>query len=84
MQVNLLDITKNWQAFEADASITYLIQNRGYDVLVALEADSLPNATDEGVMVEPYQVVEYKKGSQNLYLRAFNQSCSVNVSIKEE
>lgn len=84
MQVEYRNITKNWVAFNAEGGVRYLIQNRGYDSLIALEADALPENTAEGVMVQPYKTIEYEKGDQTLYFRAFNQSCGINISTIED
>lgn len=82
MQVAFVHLTKNWSQFEnADPDAYYVIQNRGADVLVALEANDTPEITaKDGVLVKPYQSILYKKGEQNLYLRAFELSCSINIS----
>lgn len=64
-----------------DGDTTYYIQNRGADVLLLLEADDTPadNETD-GVLVKPFEVVSFKEGDQYLYMRAYNSSCTINVS----
>ena len=88
-QVNFQGLTKEWTSFATivgtvDADKTYQIQNRGYDNLVALEAGSAPTAsTQAGVLVLPNNTVIYKKGTQDLYLRAFNVSCAINVSSED-
>lgn len=78
-------LTQEWTDFgdivTVDDGTTYYIQNRGSDTLVALESASTPDADNqEGVMILPYQFAVYEKGSENLYLRAFNKSCAVNIS----
>lgn len=88
MQVEFETLTNEWTALSdiitVSGSTTYLIQNRGADTLVLLEADSEPQATDsEGVLVLPYQTAQYKKGTQDLYLKAFNRGCSINISAEE-
>lgn len=88
-QIEFTGLTRNWKPFATivgtvDADTTYHIQNRGFDTLVLLEADSEPtDATYAGVLVLPNCVAIYKKGTQNLYCRAFNQSCSINVTSEE-
>lgn len=87
-QIDFVKLTKAWTPF-ADIVGTvgtkeYIIQNRGYDTLVALEADSTPDADNqEGVLILPNDCGVYVKGSQNLYLRAFNVGCSINVTEGE-
>lgn len=63
-----------------EADKLYFIQNRGPDKLLALESSTEPEETDEGILVEPYVVLEYKAGVDNLYLRAFDKSLSINIS----
>lgn len=89
MQIDFVTLTRAWTAFsdlvetvEEDAE--YIIQNRGNNTLVALEADTLPeDDTQSGVLITAYDEAVYVKGSQNLYLRAFNQNCSINISKGE-
>lgn len=84
MQISLVQLTHEWKPFsdivtpEDDA--VYYIQNRGADTLVALESSSEPSETDAGSMVLPYKECKYVKGSQDLYLRAFNEGCEINVT----
>lgn len=88
-QVDFQGLTKEWTSFASivgtvGATTQYQIQNRGADALVALESSSEPTAdTQAGVMVLPNNIVVYKKGTQDLYLRAFNSSCSVNVTSED-
>ena len=87
-QIDFVQLTKAWTPFAEIVGTVgtkeYIIQNRGYDTLVALEADSTPAANNqEGVLILPNDCGVYVKGSQNLYLRAFNQSCSINVTEGE-
>lgn len=83
------NLTKTWRSFAdivgtVDADAEYLIQNRGADALVALEAESTPAADNPaGTMIYPSDIGVYKKGEQNLYLRAFDKNCSINVSVGE-
>ena len=62
-----------------DADKTYYIQNRGADLLVACESASTP-LDGGGILVRPYRILKYKKGTGNLYLRAFTNTCSINIS----
>lgn len=80
-------LTKEWVALgdliTVDDDATYYIQNRGPDVLVALEASSAPASDNEGGdFVLPNVQAEYIKGTQNLYLRAFHNNCSINITKK--
>ena len=80
-------LTTEWVAFDdlitVDADATYYIQNRGSDVLVALESSSAPSSDNEGGdFVLPNVQAEYVKGTQNLYLRACYNNCSINITKK--
>lgn len=83
------NLTKDWVAFSTiigtvGANINYQIQNRGADTLVLLESSDTPSDdTQSGVMLLPYATCIYKKGTQDLYLKAFNQNCSVNITSEE-
>ena len=84
-QVDFSNLTYEWTALSdiitVENDVTYYIQNRGADTLVALESSSEPSENAQGgTMILPYKVAEYKKGSQDLYLRALNRSCAVNIS----
>lgn len=87
-QIDFVKLTKAWKPFAdivADIGTKeYIIQNRGYDTLVALEADSTPTDNNQaGVLILPNDCAVYVKGEQNLYLRAFNKNCSINVTEGE-
>lgn len=78
-------LTTEWVSLSdiitVDASTTYYIQNRGANVLIAVEPDSEPSDDDtDGVLVQPYKILKYKKGTNDLYLRAFANMCSINIS----
>ena len=85
-QIKLEKLTKAWVAFSEIVGTVgnkeYVIQNRGgSDALVALEADSIPAADNQaGVIIQPNDIAVYVKGEQNLYLRAFNSGCTINVT----
>lgn len=64
------------------ANKKYYIQNRGPNYLLSLESDSLPNSLD-GTIVLPYKVLEYTQGEGNLYLRAFSNNCSINITSQD-
>lgn len=78
------DITNEWIALSelitVDSDATYRIQNRGPDMLVALESSDTPDDTQEGDLILPYIQAIYKKGSQDLYLRAFDNICGINIT----
>jgi hypothetical protein len=80
-------LTKEWVALgdliTVESDTTYYIQNRGPDVLVALQASGQPEAdNDGGDLVLPNVQAEYIKGTQDLYLRAFHNNCSINITKK--
>lgn len=83
------NLTKEWTSFAeivgtVDATAEYIIQNRGTDVLVALEATSTPEQDNQaGVLIYPTDIAVYIKGEQNLYLRSFNNNCSINITKGE-
>lgn len=88
MQIDFGNITAEWMPFSdivtPEPGVVYRIQNRGPDVLVLLEASSLPSADAEGGdLVHPYLQAIYEKGEQNLYLKALNNECSVNITAGE-
>ena len=81
-----LFLKKEWTAFEdietPTQDKTYYIQNRGPETLIACEGDSEPT-THEGIYVPIYKVLKYVKGSQNLYLRAKSDICTINISDED-
>ena len=76
-------LTTEWGALSdiitVDSSKTYYIQNRGADVLLAVESASEPTSLD-GVLVKPYEVLKYQEGTDPLYLKAYNSNCSINIT----
>lgn len=85
MQEKFQALTNEWVALSSlitvDSSADYRIQNRGADVLVALESTGAPSEDNEdGTLIPPLAQAFYKKGDQDLYLRAFNRSCSINIT----
>lgn len=85
MQIKFENITTEWVALSdiitVSEDVTYFIQNRGYDILVALESSSEPSDdTEGGVLISPYIQAIYKKDEQELYLRAFSNTCSLNIT----
>ena len=83
------NLTRAWTSFAdivgtVDSSKTYQIQNRGYDTLVALESTGEPAVDNQaGDLILANHTALYKKGTQDLYLRAFNQNCSINITSYE-
>lgn len=81
-QIELVELTNEWKAFSdivtpAD-NTDYYIQNR-FGTMLACEGASEPT-TEEGVILKPYKTLKYKKGTQNLYLKAIGNKCTINVS----
>jgi hypothetical protein len=90
-QDDFKQMTKTWVAFPTlvdnfNASKSYQVQNMGVDVLVALEVASAPAANAQGGnQVYPGEVWTYEpEANKTMYFRAFNQSCSVNITSKGE
>ena len=88
-QVNFEGLTKEWKPFneivpEFSRSKTYQVQNKGADVLIGLEVAETPSAKNPaGNSVVPNEVWTYEPEADTmLYLRAFNSSCSVNITSK--
>lgn len=87
MQISLTKLTNEWVTFQSilgtsvDAEATYSIQNRGaeWQPFLACEASSAPTDT-AGMIVQPFSTLIYKKGEQTLYLRALNDSTTVNIA----
>ena len=64
---------------------TYYIQNRGPDMLLTLEPDSEPSESeDAGDVWLPHERVTYEVGTNDLYVRALNSTCSINISVKDD
>ena len=64
-----------------DEDANYYIQNRGADILLAQEAGEAPQADNvNGTLIKPYEVAKYKANGGDLYLRAYNSNCSVNIT----
>lgn len=82
-QEGFVKLKENWVAF-ADivtptADTLYFIQNRGYGYLLAQESASAPTKL-EGVIIPPYKVLKYIKGTDNLYIRSLKGTCSANIT----
>ena len=84
-QVGFEHLTEDWTPFtDIETPVDdqlYFIQNRGPGLLLAQESAAEPT-TEDGVIVEPYKVLKYIKGTDTLYLRAFKGVCSVNVTTE--
>lgn len=65
-----------------DGDTTYHIQNRGGDDLLLCEGADEPSIPD-GVVAKPYKSVEYKKGTDDLYLKANSTGCYINITSEE-
>ena len=82
-QIAFERLTDEWVTLSSLITVendkTYYIQNRGASVLIACESDSEPS-DDDGVLILPYKTLEYKVGDQDLYLKSFTGTCSINIS----
>lgn len=88
MQIDFNQLTNQWVALKdlitVQAGVTYCIQNRGADPMIAQESATAPASDNmDGTMVYPADIAVYIKGSTDLYLRAFNSSCSINITEVE-
>ena len=81
-QVDVKKLENEWIPFSSIvipvSDRLYYIQNRGPNIMLACEGNSMPIKND-GLMVKPNQVLKYKVGSQNLYLKS-ESGCLANVS----
>lgn len=78
-------LTNEWVALSdkitVDEEANYYIQNRGADILLAQEAGEAPTADNvNGTLIKPYEQAKYKANGGDLYLRAYNSNCSVNIT----
>lgn len=87
MQEEFIQLENEWVDIEDIATIQaddmYYIQNRGPDRLIALESETEPTDEQDGVIILPYVQAVYRKGEQKLYLRAFSNLCSINITKAE-
>lgn len=83
MQIEFSILDTEWKPLSnfvvVEDDVTYRIQNRGADFLLALEAASTPSDSVAGVLIPPYSVLYFKRGTQDLYLRAFSSKCEANI-----
>lgn len=88
-QVGFSKLINEWVALSdiitVNSGITYRIQNRSSDNVIALESSSEPSDDNrEGNVILPGKIGEYKQGSQNLYLKATSFSpCEINITSEE-
>ena len=78
-------LTNEWVTLSdkitVDEDANYYIQNRGADILLAQEAGETPQADNvNGTLIKPYEQAKYKANGGDLYLRAYNSNCSVNIT----
>ena len=82
-------LTSEWVALSdkitVDEDANYYIQNRGADILLAQEAGEAPQADNvNGTLIKPYEQAKYKANGGDLYLRAYNSNCSVNITSDKQ
>ena len=82
-QVTKATLTTDWTALSdvmtVEENVSYYIQNRSPYNIIACESSSEPT-TEEGILVLPYRVLFYEKGTQNLYLRTLENTALINIS----
>ena len=82
-QEGLSELSGEWVALSdiitVDDDGTYYIQNRGSDILLAQESASEPTDSN-GVLVKPFEVLKYQKGTGSLYLKAYTEVCTINIT----
>ena len=85
-QIALKELTEEWVAFTdittPQNNKNYYIQNRGPQNVIALESASEPE-TKDGVLIPPYVQYTYQKGDQTLYLRAYSNNATVNITKED-
>lgn len=88
-QVNFEGLTKEWVPFDEivpdfSRSKVYQVQNIGADKLIGLEVSEEPASDNPaGNPVLPNEVWTYEpEAGTMLYLRAFSNTCSVNITSK--
>jgi len=74
MHIKDTKLPSTWTAFstlvdEVEANAEYIITNSSPDTIYALESTGDPDKTYIGVPVNPGNFIDYKKGTQDLYLR---------------
>lgn len=82
-QEGLRELSGEWVALSdiitVDESKTYYIQNRGSNMLLACEGGEKPTEST-GVLVKPFEVLKYQKGTDTLYLKAYTEVCTINIT----
>lgn len=78
--VKFTDIIGN----NVDETLTYFIQNNGGNTIICLDSATPPNVKDnEGIVLFPNTIAEYKKGEGELYLKAIgyeNSNSTISIS----
>lgn len=88
MQKDFQSITTEWvdinDIITVEDDVNYYIQNRGPATLIGQESATKPeDDNQEGILITPYKIAQYKKGTNNLYLRSFDRECSINITSEE-
>lgn len=88
-QLGFFKLSNEWTALSdlitVGNDVTYYIQNRGTDNIIALQSTSEPTGEERGGnLIPPEKAAEYKKGTQDLYLKAssFTQ-CEINITSED-
>lgn len=85
-QENFVQIPKNWILFSDlitnfDNSATYQLYNNGVSTVKCLESDTLPTDNAEGGLpLYQNRIAIYKKGTQNLYIKALSNDTYINIT----
>lgn len=81
-QIDFITLNKEWTPITGlSEGETYIIQNRGRDIILALESSTTPSEGEtDGVLIAPYEIFYYATGDDGLYLRAYNTNSAVNIS----
>lgn len=85
-QENFVQIPKNWVLFSDlvtnfDNSATYQLYNNGVSTVKCLESGTLPaNNAEGGVLLYQNYTAIYKKGAQNLYIKALSNDTYINIT----
>lgn len=74
MHIKDVKLPSTWIAFstlidEVEADTEYIITNSSPDTIYAIESTGTPKAAYIGIPVNSGNFIDYKKGTQDLYLR---------------
>lgn len=88
MHIKDTKLPSTWTVFstlidEVEANAEYIITNSSPDIIYAIESTGNPNATYIGIPVNPGNFIDYKKGTQDLYLRNAYTPVTSGGVIKE-